>query len=298
MVALVAAWGLPAMAQTDNAFFRVGLGEHVLNRSVGVIDSHGLKGTLGFLALVPLYFVTFIVSFFPWTVGKPPVDLETWIQKQKRRGKLWRLLMILLWGVLFVLYIPIKIWRWWPARRRDDLGWYLLVQAALVFGVFSLVRTKLPHYTMPAFPCLALWFARQIGTEANAFAWFGKRVAAMTVFVLLLTFVGFAIARNNFLTTKLWLATQAHVRPETKIGCFGYTEPSLVWEFRKVSTNRLVLGDVKAAKNFLTNAPPFILVLPTKDLASLPGTNGLHLQEHGLDMVKFKNWDLTALVRP
>ncbi len=261
MVALVAAWGLPAMDRTNNAFFKVGLGEHVFNRSVGVIDSHGLKGTLGFLALVPLYFATFFVSFFPWSTR-----------------------------------VPSALRQWWPERRRDDLGWYLLVQVALVFGVFSLVRTKLPHYTMPAFPCLALWFARQLG-HGPWFAWFRQRIIAMTVFVLVLTFVGFTIARNHFLTTRLWLATQAHVRPETKIGCFGYTEPSLVWEFRKVSTNHVVLGDVKAAKNFLTNAPPFILVLPTADLASLPDTNGLRIDMHGLDMVKLKNWNLTALIR-
>jgi 4-amino-4-deoxy-L-arabinose transferase-like glycosyltransferase len=262
-VALVAQWGLPAMAQTNNAFFKVGLGEHVLNRSVGVIDSHGMKGTFGFLAFVPLYFATFFVSFFPWSTR-----------------------------------VPSALRRWWPERRRDDLGWYLLVQVVLVFGVFSLVRTKLPHYTMPAFPCLALWFARQIGNEDNVFNWFGKRIVAMSIFILLLTLAGFAIARNNFLTTKLWLATQAHVQPQTKIGCFGYTESSLVWEFRKVSTNCLVLGDVKAAKNFLTNAPPFILVLPTRDLAGLPETNGLLISVRGLDMVKLKNWDLTAIVRP
>ena len=262
-VTLVAAWGLPAMAQTNNAFLKIGLGEHVLNRSVGVIDSHGMKGTLGFLALVPLYFVTFFVSFFPWSTR-----------------------------------VPSALRRWWPERKRDDLGWYLLVQAALVFAVFSLVRTKLPHYTMPAFPCLALWFARQISKEANAFNWFSKRILAMTIFILALTLVGFSVARNNFLTTKLWNATQSYVQPQTKIGCFGYTESSLVWEFRKVTTNRIVLGDLKAAKNFLTNTPPFILVVPTKNLADLPDTNGLLIAVRGLDMVKLKNWDLTAIVRP
>ncbi|MEI7535031.1 MAG: glycosyltransferase family 39 protein [Verrucomicrobiae bacterium] len=262
-VALVAVWGLPAMGQTNNAFLKIGLGEHVLNRSVGVIDSHGLKGTLGFLALVPLYFVTFFVSFFPWSTR-----------------------------------VPSALRRWWPERKRDDLGWYLLVQAALVFAVFSLVRTKLPHYTMPAFPCLALWFARQISKEANAFTWFNRRILAMTIFILALTFVGFSVARNHFLTTKLWNATQPYVQPQTKIGCFGYTESSLVWEFRKVSTNRIVLGDLRAAKNFLTNTPPFILVLPTKNLADLPDTNGLLIAVRGLDMVKLKNWDLTAIVRP
>ncbi len=261
-LALVAAWGLPAMDQTNNAFFKVGLGEHVLNRSVSVIDSHGVKGTLGFLALVPLYFVTFFVSFFPWSTR-----------------------------------VPAAFKHWWPQRKGDDFGWYLLVQAALVFGVFSLVRTKLPHYTQPAFPCIALWLARQISPDKNTLAWFGKRIIAMTVFILLLTFVGFTVARNHFLTTKLWQATQTYVRPDTKIGCFGYTESSLVWEFRKVATNHIVLGDLKAAKAFLTNTPPYILVVPTKNLADLPDTNGLQIAVHGLDMVKLKNWDLTAIIR-
>ena len=89
-----------------------------------------------------------------------------------------------------------------------------------------------------------------------------------------------------------------HVQPETKVGCFGFTESSLVWKFRGVSTNLDTLGDVTLAKDFLTNAPPFILVLPTKDLANLPDTNGQRFRVHGLDMVKFKTRDLTAIVRP
>ena len=260
---LVAAWGLPAMAQTNNAFFKVGLGEHVLNRSVGVIDSHGLKGTLGFLALAPLYFVTFFASFFPWSTR-----------------------------------VPTALRRWWPKRRGDEFGWYLLVQVALVFAVFSLVRTKLPHYTLPAFPCLALWFARQISSESNCFAWFSKRIIAMTIFVLVLTLGGFTLARNHILTENLWLAVKPHVRPETKIGCFGFTEASLVWKFRGVATNHIGLGSADAAKDFLTNPPPYILVLPTKNLATLTVSNALLLPSHGLDMVKLKNWDLTAIVRP
>jgi hypothetical protein len=58
-----------------------------------------------------------------------------------------------------------------------------------------------------------------------------------------------------------------------------------------------VLGEEKDAKDFLTNTPPLILVLPTKDVASLPDTNGLQIQIQGLDMVKVRNWDLTAIVR-
>jgi 4-amino-4-deoxy-L-arabinose transferase-like glycosyltransferase len=261
-VALASLWGIPALEQTHGQFLAIGIGEHVIHRSTGVIDSHGLKGVSGFILLLPLYFVTFFVSFFPWSTR-----------------------------------VPSALRRWWPERDRDEIGWYLLVQALLVFVVFSLVKTKLPHYTMPAFPCLALWLALQIGREQNSFAWFGKRFAAMTIFILVLMLGFCSVGRNYLLTENLWREVQPHVRAETKVGCFGYTEPSLVWKFRSVITNTVTLGGVEQAKNFLTNAPPFILVLPTEALTNLPDTNGLLIPAHGLDMVKFKNWDLTAIVR-
>jgi 4-amino-4-deoxy-L-arabinose transferase-like glycosyltransferase len=262
-VALVALWGEPALAQTGGQFWSVGMGEHVFNRSVGVINGHGLGGMIGFIVTMPLYFATFFISFFPWSTR-----------------------------------VPSAMSRWWPLRGRDDLGWYLLVNAAIVFAVFSLVKTKLPHYTMPAFPLIALWLARQIGKENDALRWFGKRFAAMTLFILALTLVGFPILKSHLLTEHLWQELQPHIRPETRIGSFGYTEPSQVWRFRSVTTNKVTLGGVEQAKHFLTNAPPFILILPTSELAKLPDTNGLLISIHGLDMVKFKNWDLTAIVRP
>ena len=262
-VALASLWGIPALDQTNWQFLAIGLGEHVLRRSTGVIDGHGLAGMLGFIALLPLYFLTFFASFFPWSTR-----------------------------------VPSALRRWWPERNRDELGWYLLTQAALVFVVFSFVRTKLPHYTMPAFPCIALWLALQISRDGNPFAWFGKRFAAMAVFILVLMLGFFSVARNYLLTENLWREVKPHVRAETKVGCFGYTEPSLVWKFRSVTTNMVMLGGVEQAKDFLTNAPPFILVLPTTELAKLPDTNGIQIRVHGLDMVKFKNRDLTVIVRP
>ncbi|HEY2329079.1 MAG TPA: glycosyltransferase family 39 protein, partial [Verrucomicrobiae bacterium] len=262
-IALVALWGGPALAQTGGQFWSVGMGEHVFNRSVGVINGHGLGGMLGFIATMPLYFATFFVSFFPWSTR-----------------------------------VPSALRRWWPLHKRDEFGWFLLVNAAIVFAVFSLVKTKLPHYTMPAFPLISFWLARQIANESNVFAWFGKRFAVMMVFILALTLIGFPILKSHLLTENMWRELQPQMRPETKIGSFGYTEPSLVWRFRSVTTNRVTLGDVKQAKNFLTNAPPFILILPASDLAKLPDTNGILFSIHGLDMVKFKNWNLTAIVRP
>ncbi len=260
---LMGIWGIPAMTQTHGKYFDIGIGEHVVNRSVHVNDSHGLAGTLGWLATLPVYFLTFFVSFFPWSTR-----------------------------------VPSALKRWWPERQRDGIGWYLLVQAGIVFALFSLVRTKLPHYTMPAFPCIALWLALQISGEQNCFAWFGKRVIGMTIFIAVLMFGFFGVARNYFLTENLWRATKQYVQPQTKVGCYGFTESSLVWRFRSVTTNMVFLGERKREADFLTNTPPFILVLPTSDLTNLPETNGLQIHVRGLDIVKLKNWDLTAIVRP
>ena len=262
-VALAACWGVPALQQTHGEYFAVGMGEHVFRRSTGVIDGHGLAGMLGFVALLPLYFVTFFVSFFPWSTR-----------------------------------VPATLRRWWPRRRSDDLGWYLLAQAALVFAVFSLVKTKLPHYTLPAFPCVALWLALQIRHEENSFAWFGKRFVTLMFFIFALTLGGFSVAKNYLLTENLWCTVAPQVRADTKVACLGYTEPSLVWKFRGVTTNLVQLGDVSLAQDFLTNAPPLILVLPARDAAQLATMKtDRQFSVHGLDLVKFKNRDLTAIVR-
>ena len=292
--ALIALWGIPAMEQTQGNFFKVGIGEHVLHRSTGVINGHGLQGKKGFILQLPLYFLTFLISFLPWTIHEP-VGFEAWFRGLRGKGLGWLAAGLRI--LFFILYLPIKIWRWWGERKNDGLGWYLLLQALIVFVVFSCVRTKLPHYTMPAFPCVALWLALQLRAEENSGAWFGKRLVVMVVFILVLMLGVFSVARNYLLTENLWHAVQPLVRPQTKVGCFGYTEPSLVWKFRGVTTNTVALGAEEDAKNFLTNPPPFILVLPTRDLARLPDTNGLRIEVHGIDMVKLKNWELTAIVR-
>ena len=218
---------------TDDAL-PVGIGEHVVHRSTGVIDSHGLKGMLGFLALLPLYFVTFFVSFFPWSTR-----------------------------------VPLALRRWWPARRRDVLGWYLLVQALVVFVAFSLVRTKLPHYTMPAFPCLALWLALQLRSEENSFAWFGKRFVAMAVLILALMLADLPRSQKIICSRKI-SGARCNRTSARKPGSAVSVTRNRAWSGNSAVSSRMwsTLGEVKQAKDFLTNAPPFILVLPTKDLAA------------------------------
>lgn len=295
-VALMGFWGVPALLQTQGKYLDVGIGEHVINRSVHVNDSHGLSGILGYLATLPVYFLTFLISFLPWSMRQPKGFQAWWMEpRQESRSRYFQALGMRI--LMFILYIPVKIWRWWPRRRQDAIGWYAFMQAAVVFVAFSLVRTKLPHYTMPAFPCIALWLGLQLAGEKDSLVWVGKRAFSMAIFIAVLMFGFFSFARYDFLSDNLWRATRSEVRPETKVGCYGFTESSLVWRFRTVITNTVTLGYEKDAADFLTNTPPFILVVPTRDAAKLAGPNDRQIQVHGLDIVKLKNWDLTAIVR-
>src|SRR5207237_7955820 len=125
MVGIVACWGLPARIPTRGEFFRIGIGRHVVGRSLGAMESHGANSLGFYLLLLPFYFVTVFASFFPWSIKLSSLTRKLW-------------------------------------RSRDIIDTYLLTGTAIIFVIFSLIKTKLPHYTLPAFPLLSLLFARQM----------------------------------------------------------------------------------------------------------------------------------------
>ena len=227
-LAITAAWGVPAMIRTQGQFLSIGLGHHVIYRSVGVVDGHGAAGWEMYVVQLPLYLLTFFFSFFPWGFR-----------------------------------VPGRLCAWWPERRQNLPGSYLLVQAAIVFTVFTLVRTKLPHYTLPAFPLLALWLALQLEGQPDFSRWFGRRLIGMTVVLLALTWIGFAALRPEFVAEEIWAKLAPQVRPETRVASVGYGEASLVWKFRAVTTNYLVLAPTPGqVTNFLAQPGPWIFITP------------------------------------
>ena len=81
MVAVVALWGIPALIQTHGQFFAIGIGRHVIGRSLATMEGHGASSFGMYLLLLPFYFVTIFVSFFPWSIKLP------WLIRQLRRQK-------------------------------------------------------------------------------------------------------------------------------------------------------------------------------------------------------------------
>ena len=238
---LTLAWAVPALVRTNGQYFAVGLMHHVVYRSVGVVDGHGASNWAGYAALLPFYLLTFFVSFFPWS-----------------------------------LRFPGRLRAWWAGRSNDAVGAYLLTQAAVIFVVFTLVRTKLMHYTLPAFPPLALWLALQLEQAPDFPRWLALRLAGMTALVLVLTLGAFAWVRPDFVAEEIWAAVRTHVRPETRVASVGYGEASLVWKFRSVITNAVLLSpDTNRLAGFFQDPGPWIFLAPAGYAPPVPAwTNG------------------------
>lgn len=123
---IVSWWAIPAYVETNGAFWRVGLGEDVGSRMVTGFQGHGATTFLWYLLTIPFYLLTFWPSALPWS--------PLFLTHRKRLFGGW---------------------------KPDWSDTYLLFNIGLTFLVFSLMVTKLPHYTLPVFPLIALLFARR-----------------------------------------------------------------------------------------------------------------------------------------
>src|SRR4029077_5625678 len=148
-------WGVPALVRTHGDFFRIGIGRHVVGRSIAPMEGHGANSLVTYLLTLPFYFVTVFSSFFPWSIRFP------WLVRR-------------LWNIA-PRAIPASTTRNQETvvadrhlEGRDATDNYLVAGIAVTFLVFTLVATKLPHYTLPVFPLLALLLAKHWSRMENA----------------------------------------------------------------------------------------------------------------------------------
>ena len=251
MLVMVAAWGIPALIQTHGEFLRIGIGRHVIGRSFGAMEGHGWNSLGGYILLLPFYFVTVFVSFFPWSI------------------RLHSLLK--------------RLW-----HKHDKIDCYLFSGVAIIFAIFSLLKTKLPHYTLPAFGMMALllarhWFPEEdssiksVGSERSDSEELSKgrsRVTrrrssitsmALTTASILITIaliVPPLIARF-FPAYQLFRESRAHLQPAMQFASVEFEEPSLVWYFRSRVNTFLTRLNKKNALNFMSEPGPRFVVVPT-----------------------------------
>jgi len=264
MLAIVCLWGVPALLRTHGEFFRVGIGRHVLGRSVTAIGGHGATSIGAYLLFLPFYFVTIFFTFFPWSIKLP------WLTRQ-----LW--------------------------RERDALDVYLLSGVAIIFGIFTLVTTRLVHYTLPAFPLLALLLAKESTKRASILPFLRNcaRIAAPAYLILAL-FVSPFLSRF-FPASELFRQSRDDLRPQMKFAALQFTEPSVVWYFRSRVKTFMEVLDRKEVVSFMNEEGPRFTILPSPMATTLfptllPGWKSYSTS--GFNLVKGKRSDLTLLLKP
>jgi 4-amino-4-deoxy-L-arabinose transferase-like glycosyltransferase len=266
MFAVIAIWAIPALLQTNGDFLRIGIGKHIIQRSVAPMEGHGLHGALGYLVMLPLYFLTVFASFFPWS-----------------------------------FFLPRLISSKFRADARGEIDNYLLLGIAATFILFTLVSTKLPHYTLPCFPLLSLWLALNWENLVPSKKNFQRMAIGVAVLAIIVSLVGFSLVRPCFPAAEMFSKTKSLMKPEMEFASTGYQEPGLVWYFRGEVRGFYQPMNPAALPDFMATPGARFCILPTAKVPDVFPTippSWIQTNSSGMDFVHFKRVDLTMLVKP
>lgn len=191
-LAIVAAWAVPALVQTNGGFFTRGIMYHVVERSGRPFEGHGGYGPQWLL----LYFVTIPLTMLPWSLLLP-----------------WAI------GALRGRMPQLTNGEDGAAQRRLLLGWVVGV-----VGTFTLVVSKLPHYVLPCYPALAIaLLLGRTGAARPLLAWLGRGIGLALVVALPVAVVSVglegallpAIVSSGCLGGALWVSSRWLARGRT-----------------------------------------------------------------------------------
>jgi len=202
---LFLAWGIPANAATNGEFLRLGIGKHVVNRSLNAMESHGGKSFAFYFYYLPVL----ILTFFPWILYLP--RLFTAANEQ------------------FPRTLPLS-----PHRRL------LLCWIMPVLILMSAVATKLPHYILPAWPALAAATAIAI-QRACRDRITGNQTLSARIGLTLFLLVGIALGLG--LVVAPWCLPVFGVRvPATGTGLLFLAMIALSWHHYRRARHEWAVG--------------------------------------------------------
>jgi 4-amino-4-deoxy-L-arabinose transferase-like glycosyltransferase len=258
---IVAIWAVPALMRTNGDFFWVGIGRHVIERSLRPLEGHGAVGVFAYIAALPFYFITVFASFLPWSLS---------LVRTVRGRAEW---------------------------NGDDR--YLACAVLVVFVVFTPLSTKLPHYILPALPLLSLLVARGWFRADLPQGTLWRRACVMGTLNLLLAFLAFPILAR-FSPAKQLLRASSHVAlMNTRIAAVDFQEPSLVWYFRGRSDHEIAMIAEREAPAFLSAGGARAVIIPAsraEGVASRAGVPLERIEASGYNIAKGQRTRLTMLV--
>ena len=275
-VAMVAAWGVPALIETNGAFWKTGMGEHVVKRGTDVFN--GRKFVPGY------YLLTTWLSLFPWMGFALPVwrSLRTQWTAQTSFLAAWFLAP----QVIFFFYatqLPHYVMPGYPAfivllalawqnRRHETLPgvakWLTLGLAIPIAGGWVFASgAQIQQVGIRELLCGVLFVLTCVlvlGGAVVCVVWkqgMTRRNTSLVCMVVALTSLSLVLLGHQLRTTSVPVRVAAALGEVTADmtlhGC-GYTEPSLVfytnhiWQFT---------DDMSAAKLLLQQSGPVALVV-------------------------------------
>lgn len=272
-LAIVLFWAIPAYIETRGDYWRVGLGEDVGERMVSGFQGHGASTFGWYLLGLPLYLLLFWPSALPWS--------PLLIVHRKKLFTAWKL---------------------------DRLDAYLLLNAGFIFAVFSLMVTKLPHYTLPAFPFLALVFARRWISSGLRPAlpirlgWITGIALALLAVVLIP--IAFAANATSSPVGQLVRDADGLLKPDTEFALVDFQEPNAIWEMRRVAKGYSQVIPESEVMSFLKKPGPRAVILSGSawiKIAGMTANNYAPWKEYdarGFNAAKGNFIDLTLVVKP
>lgn len=271
-VAMVAAWGVPALIETNGAFWKTGMGEHVVKRGTDVFN--GRKFVPGF------YLLTTWLSLFPWIGFALPAwrSLRANWTAQTSFLAAWFLAPQLIF-FFYATQLPHYVMPGYPAfivllalawqNRRHEIPavakWLTLGMTALIAGgwMFAMQIQQGSIRDLMGSALLVLTCVLVAGGAVVCAVWrqgMTRRNTGLVCLAVMLMSLSLALLGQQLRTTSVpvRVAEQLGTLPSdmTLHGC-GYTEPSLVfytnhtWQFT---------DDVNEAQRLLQQTGPVAVV--------------------------------------
>lgn len=272
VLAVVGVWGIPALILTHGEFFRVGIGKHVIGRSMMPLQGHGASGWMSYLGLLPFYLVTLIASFFPWSLQLP------WLAGRLRRSA-----------------------QSGAGKSLPDDEFFTLSGIFVVFAIFSVMETKLPHYTLPAFPLLAILLARQLSLAAEEGQrrltigrWAGTVVVGCTAIALFV----FPMLTPFSLGHELIARSSAALTPGMEFASAEFREPSLVWYARGLVNGWYFPMKEKDLPAFMAKAGPRFCIASKGSIKPNSGWKVFEAAGYNFAHFRPQKTELELIVKP
>lgn len=244
LLALVGAWGIPALIQTQGAYFDIGIGEHVVERGVSAFNER-------FYIPGVYYFVAVLVFFSPWVPALWPALRNAWGKRRESRQHRFLLAWAASSFIIFAFYktqLPHYILPSYPAlallaashlRSGTRAGFLLsysftrvalavLMLAALALGI--VLSGNGPAQAL-GYACLwlsALFLALLLASECVQRLRLAPAIL-LSIASALLFWPFAAHLRQAHLVTQLHAAHHDLLAKAPAAYSKGFAEPSLVW---------------------------------------------------------------------